>query len=174
MLTPHNLEKFYLADQDQAVELDFITAAKLFEATPETRREKIFANYHELLEMNKAKLIENLTDEEFEETTSRRGRDNAVRVAKILKSKEMRSYKGFTDIDDEYIKRVIKLLDDGVLPRSVTKRLFTALKDITEPLKILSAIKRNLPDEYFQTNAISHDHIMAHPNEVILTECFIK
>lgn len=157
-----------------ATELDFITAAKLFDATPETKREKILNNYHSLLEKNKTELINNLTEEEIQEATSHRGRDNAIRILKILKSKEIRKYSGFTEIDDAYIKSVIKLLEDGVLPKSVTKRIFGEIKGLIHPPKIIGAVKRNLPDEFFTSNNISHDNILENPSEVILSECFIN
>jgi len=168
------LEKFYLATKDGAQEMDFLTAAKLFEATPETKREKILAEYHSFLSKNKTELINNLTEEEIQETISRKGRDNAVRILKILKSKEVRKYSGFTDVDENYMKSVVKLLEDGVLPKSVTKRIFNEIKDLTHPLKILGAVKRNLPNEFFRTNSISYDLLMESPGEVILSECFIK
>jgi superfamily II DNA/RNA helicase len=168
------LEKFYLANEALATELDFITTAKLFEATQETKRQKILSNYHALLEKNKTELINNLTEEEIQEAISHRGRDNAIRILKILKSKEIRNYSGFTEIDDEYIKSVIKLLEDGVLPKSVTKRIFGEIKGLDFPPKIISVIKCNLPIEFFTSNNISHDHIMENPSEVILSECFVK
>jgi len=168
------LEKFYLATKNGANEVDFLTAAKLFEASPQTKREKLLSNYHELLNKNKSQLINDLTEEEIKETTSHRGRDNAVRILKILKSKEMRNYSGFTDIDEFYIKSVIKLLEDGVLPKSVTKRIFNELKDLSHPIKILGTIKRNLPPEFFKTNFNTYDQLMESPNEVILSECFVN
>ncbi len=168
------LEKFYLAAYEGSREVDFITAAKLFEATPETPRQKLLSNYHTLLEKNKNELVNNLTEEEIKETTAHKGRDNAVRILRILKSKEIGKYNGFTDIDEAYIKTVIKLLEDGVLPKSVTKRIFNGIKDLTNPLKILGAIKRNLPNEFFKMNFNSYDQLMEKPNEVILSECFVK
>ena len=168
------LEKFYLATTKGAQEVDFITAAKLFEAAPETPRQKILSEYHALLEKNKTELVNNLTEEEIKETTAYKGRDNAVRILKVLKSKEIRKYNGFTDIDEEYIKTVIKLLEDGVLPKSVTKRIFNGIKDLTNPLKILGAVKRNLPNEFFKSNFNSYDRLMEKPNEVILSECLVK
>ncbi|MHB2155006.1 helicase-related protein [Calditrichota bacterium GD2] len=168
------LEKFYLATRERAQEIDFLTAAKLFEATPETRRQNLLPNYHELLEKNKTELINNLTEEEIKETSTQKGRDNAIRILKILKSKEMRKYKGFTELDEEYIKRVVKLLEDGVLPKSATKRIFSEIRSLTDPVNILSAIKRTLPDEFFKTNSNTYDRLMGKANEVILSECFIK
>jgi superfamily II DNA/RNA helicase/HKD family nuclease len=168
------LEKFYLADKATSQELDFISAAKLFEANSKTQRKKISDNYYELLEKNKDELINNLTEEEIQEATTARGRDTGTRVLKILRSKEMRSYDGFTDLDDDYLKSVIKLLEDGVIPKSVIKRIFAEIKNSANPVKIIAAVKRNLPNEFFTGNSNSHDHIMENPSEVILSECFVK
>ena len=168
------LKKFYLSSEDGAEELDFLTAAKLFEATTETEKRRISADYHELLNKNKMELINNLTEEEIQETMSRKGRDNSVRILRILKSKEMRTYKGFTEIDESYLKDVIKLLEEGVITKSVTKRIFNEIKNYTEPIKILGAVKRNLPNEFFRTNYVTYERLMESPNEVILSECFVK
>ncbi|MBD3338614.1 MAG: hypothetical protein GF353_05880 [Candidatus Lokiarchaeota archaeon] len=45
---------------------------------------------------------------------------------------------------------------------------------MTEPRKIMSAIKRNLPDEFFKSTVTAKDQSMNYPNEVILCECFVK
>ena len=53
-------------------------------------------------------------------------------------------------------------------------QLWNEIKDLQSPPKILSALKRNLPDEFFYDNTISHTNLLDHPSEVILSECFIK
>ena len=167
------LEKFYLSNNIENVELDFLTTAKLFEATPKTPGHKLPGNFHDFLANNKSKIEIDLSDTEiFEETTKRGGRDNAVRIHKILKSREMRRYNGFTDIDDEYLGNVRKLLDEGALPKTVAKRIFAEIKDQVNPMKILAGIKRNLPDQFFNNTA--KDASISSPKEVILSEYLIK
>ena len=56
---------------------------------------------------------------------------------------------------------------------SIEELLKFKIKDLTHPMKIIGAVKRNLPDEFFKGNSISHDHIMRNPSEVILSECFV-
>jgi len=168
------LEKFYIADNNGAQEIEFIIAAKLFEALSETKRQNILPDYFHLLGMNKKALEFNLMEDEVQESTSKKGRDNTVRILKILKSKEIRKYQGFTELDEQYIKAVIKLLEDGALPKSTTKRIFNEIKNQTNPLKILGHIKRNLPDEFFLDNYATNDKLKFSPNEVILSECFIR
>ena len=168
------LEKFYIAYNDGAQEIEFIVAAKLFEALSETKRENILPGYFHLLSLNRKALELNLMEDEVHESSSPKGRDNAFRILKILKSKEIRKYHGFTEIDEQYIKAVIKLLEDGALPKSTTKRIFNEIKSETNPLNILGRIKRNLPDEFFHDNYSTNDHLKFSPNEVILSECFIR
>ncbi len=168
------LEKFYLATRSEAKEIDFVSAAKLFEATEETKRRNLLPDYHNLLKMNKSELIANLTEEEIKESMSRRSRDNAIRILNFLKSKEFRQYKGFTEIEELYLKRVIKVLEDGVVPKSATKRIFSAIRNLENPRDILSAVRRNLPEEFFKTNYDSYGRLMEAPDEVILSECFVR
>ncbi|HDT12118.1 MAG TPA: helicase, partial [Candidatus Marinimicrobia bacterium] len=168
------LEKFYLATQNDAEELDFLTAAGLFECKASEKRDKLLINYYDLLEKNKRALVDNLTEEDVEATIPSRGRDNAVRILKIVKSREVRKYYGFTDIEETYLKDVARLLEEGALPKSVTKRIFNEVRDLTDPRKILGAIRHNLPDEFFKSTVTAKDQSLNKPNEVILCECFLK
>jgi hypothetical protein len=169
------LEKFYLASESQNTELDFLTTAKLFEASEKTPGQKIHKDFHELLKSNKAQIeIDLFEKEEVEESTKKGGRDNATRIRKILNAKEIKRYNGFTDTDDEYLAKVRDILDEGGMPKTVAKRIFTEIKDETNPMKILAAIKRNLPEQFFNQTASAKDISMKIPKEVILSEYLIK
>jgi len=169
------LEKFYLASESQNTELDFLTTARLFEASERTQGQKIHKDFHELLKSNKAQIeIDLLEKEEVEESTKKGGRDNATRIRKILNAKEIKRYNGFTDTDDEYLAKVRDMLDEGGMPKTVAKRIFTEIKDETNPMKILAAIKRNLPEQFFNHTASAKDVSMSIPKEVILSEYLIK
>jgi superfamily II DNA/RNA helicase len=169
------LEKFYLASESQNTELDFLTTAKLFEASEKTPGQKIHKDYHELLKSNKAQIeIDLFEKEEVEESTKKGGRDNATRIRKILNAKEIKRYNGFTDTDDEYLAKVRNILDEGAMPKTVAKRIFSEIKDETNPMKILAAIKRNLPEQFFNHTASAKDLSMSIPKEVILSEYLIK
>ena len=169
------LEKFYLASESQNTELDFLTIAKLFEASEKTPGQKIHKDFHDLLASNKAKIEVDLLEKEVvEESTKKGGRDNATRIRKILNAKEIKRYNGFTDTDDEYMVKVRDMLDEGGMPKTVAKRIFTEIKDETNPMKILAAIKRNLPEQFFNHAASAKDISLSIPKEVILSEYLIK
>ncbi len=169
------LEKFYIASGDTSKEIDFLTTARLFESTVTTPKEKILTNYYDLLAINKRELELNLQeDEEQQEETKTGSRDNANRILKMLRSKEVRLYKGFTDEAETYIKQVVKILEEGSLSKNLTKRLYAELKDQTQPLKILGILKKEISEDYFKGTATVRDESKNNPKEVILSECFVR
>ncbi|MEK6616837.1 MAG: helicase-related protein, partial [Bacteroidota bacterium] len=169
------LEKFCIANPESATEIDFITTAKLFESKPDTPKEKLLSNFYDLLEKNKTELEHNLLEVEEQQVETKVGsRDNANRILKILRAKEIRLYKGFTEEAEQYIKQVIKILDEGSLSKNLTKRVYNELKDQTQPLKILGVLKKNISDDYFKGTSTVKDEAKKSPKEVILSECFIK
>ena len=169
------LEKFYLSNEQQSIELDFLTTAKLFEATEKTKSHKLPNTFYELLANNKSKIEADLSEDVIEQETSRGGsRDNATRILKILKAREMRRYDGFTDLDDEYLDKVRKLIEDGAMPKKTAKTIFNELKEETNPMKILAIIKRNLPNQLFNATQTAKDISMSSPKEVILSEYLLK
>ena len=169
------LEKFYLSNNNESIELDFLTAAKLFEATEKTKLHKLPKEFYKYLASNKSKIDADLSEDIIEQDTSGKGgRDNAVRILKILKAKEIRRYDGFTDLDDEYIEKVRKLLEEGAMPKKTAKTIFNELKGETNPMKILAIIKRNLPNQLFNATQTAKDISMSSPKEVILSEYLLK
>lgn len=186
------LEKFYIASPEFSTEtgkgstspiknnyysreIDFLTTAKLFEATLKTERQKLLNNFYDLLEKNKQQMELNLQESgEQQEEVKAGSRDNAHRILKVLKSKEVRLYKGFTEEADQFIKDVIKIIEEGSLPKNLTKRVYNELKDQVQPLKILGVLKKNISDDYFKGTSTVKDEAKKSPKEVILSECFIK
>lgn len=167
------LHKFFLSDSINTTELDFIEAAKILESTPNIKREKIAKDFYSLLEKNKSSFKESTA--EFEaESTSRGGKDNTSKILKVLRSKEVKNYLGFTEDDDAYIKRVIGILEDGALPKQTTKTVANALTGIIDPIQILSKIKTNIPEEFLKEHISQSSADTFGPREVILSEYLVK
>lgn len=169
------LQKFYQADS-KAQELDFITAAKILEVDSNTKREKIGDNFYDLLAENKQAFVETTT-EEAQEVQSKRGRDSLVQVLKILKSKEIKHFKGFTDEDELYINNVIRILEEGALPKRTAKDLLKVINrefsSDFNPLKLLSILRMSIPSEFFKETLAESSAQVAGPREVILSEYLI-
>jgi len=171
------IQKFYKSDKNkESEELDFLSAAKMFETESNTKKENIKNDYYKFLEGNK-KAFEFATTEEVIETQSRAGRDSAIELARILKSKEIKNYKGFTEDDENYLKQVIKELEEGGLPKQTSKRIIKELekelKKGINPLRVLAILKMNIPSEFLQETIIQSSAQTSGPREVILSEYFL-
>lgn len=164
------LKKFYICEDRRADELNFIEAAKKLECDSQEPKETLNkAEYFEYLAINKKKFEED-TQEEVRELNIRGGRDYARTILHILKSRQLKDFKGFTDDDEQYKQKVETLIREGGLPKPTLKKLSIALKGETDPTRIIAKIKANIPSEfygdYLATSAAQHHG----PREVILSE----
>ncbi len=166
------LQKFYQSDNVSTQELDFLTAASRLEVPPDTPRRIISANYYDFLEKNK-KSFTDATTTEIPEVKLKGGRDSATFVLKILKSKQVQHYQGYTDDDELYIKKVIRLIEEGGLPGQTTKTLVKELSKETNPLKILAKLRMNIAPEFFTETIAESAAQTAGPREVILSEYMV-
>lgn len=167
------LKKFCLSNGATAREVIFLDAVDLFECGTDTRKLPIPKGFYPMLEQNKA-AFDLLTSGETLEKTGHGSKSNETYIIKMLKSQEMRQFKGFTEEDEEFLKSVLKALEDGIIPKNTSKRL----KDEIErevplsPLKVLAVLKKNIP-----YNLLSSDSTIRpsdqHVREVILSEYLI-
>jgi hypothetical protein len=167
------LQKFYQVSDSDPAELDFLAAAKKLEVEKETKRENQGGDFYELLQKNKDAFWL-ATTEEVPEVKMKGGRDSTTFVLRFLKSNEVRHFKGFTDEDELYIRKVITLLEEGGLPKQTTKTLVKELSKETNPLKILAKLKTNIAPEFFKETAAESSAQTSGPREVILSEYLIS
>lgn len=117
------------------------------------------------------------TEVEEEEFSTKRGsRDNAARLSKILRAKQVRTFQGFTEDDEEYIASVIAELDAGGIPKKVSQRIYAKVEKSPEvlvnPLKLLALLKLELPNAFLQPNQAEQGQGRASSREIILSEYF--
>jgi len=166
------LQKFYRSNNETTKELDFFSAAKYLEVGKNTPRESTGADYYELLDKNK-KAFALATTEEVPETRTKGGRDSASFVLKVLKSNQVKHFKGYTEDDELYIRKVMDLIEEGGLPKQTAKTLVKELSRETNPLKILAKLKTNIAPEFFKEPIAESAAQTSGPREVILSEYLI-
>jgi hypothetical protein len=101
---------------------------------------------------------------------------NDAYILKRLKDKAVRRCQQFTEDDEDFVVKVIRLVEDGSLPRATAKKVATALKkpDNLQPLKVLAALRRDIKPELFQSSPIAHADQTLAPREVILSSYFVR
>ena len=163
------LQKFYRSDVQKTEELDFFSTVNYLEVDRNTPRKTMGADYYELLNENK-KAFALATTEEVPEMKMKGGRDSASFVLKILKSNQVKHFKGYTEDDELYIRKVMGLIEDGGLPKQTAKTLVKELSKESNPLKILAKLKTNIAPEFFKEPIAESAAQTSGPREVILSE----
>jgi superfamily II DNA or RNA helicase len=172
-----NLQKFFRVSADDinvSEELDFLQAAQVLKADATELRSKLDKTFYKLLEKNSDMLTRSTEIEEEEFSTKRGSRDNAARLSKILKAKQVKNFQGFTDDDEEYIANVIAELDAGGIPKKISQRIHAKVERTPEllvnPLKLLALLKLELPAAFLQPNRTEQGRVRGSAKEIILSE----
>jgi hypothetical protein len=167
------LQKFFIVGKEKPRELDFMSTAKLLEVAQSTKRGKLGKDFYELLNKNK-KVFEFSTTEEIPELKMRGGRDTATQMLKILKA--VRDFRKFTDDQELYLRKAMKEIEEGGLPKQTTKKtlqeLNEELKNGLNPLKILAVLQKNIPTDLLKEHIVESSAQTSGPREVILSEYF--
>ncbi|KUK15556.1 MAG: Helicase domain protein [Petrotoga mobilis] len=147
------LMKFFLSTEDKTIELDFLTAAKIFESLPDEERAKIpLETYYELLDKNKI-IFFHATTEEIIEGPQYGIRGNEGKLLKILKAVRGNS-KQLTEEQEKYLEKLASKVEDGALPKQLVKKILKELNNIGEeiknPLKVISVLENVVPPEFLK------------------------
>ena len=171
------LDKFFLAASGPhlATELDFITSAKILRPDePQEPRQSIPREFYELLDRNKTAFVTATTADAEQAEAIFRGSPNDAFVLRRLKDKAVRRCPQFTEDDEEFVGKVIRLLEDGALPKATAKKIAAALKKEIQPLKVLAILRRYIRQEIFQSSPAANASQALAPREVILSSFLVK
>ena len=166
------LDKFFLGatGSPSAVELDFISAAKILRpADPKEPRQSIPPAFYDLLDKNKAAFFTATTADAEQAEATHRGSPSDAYILKRLKDKAIRRCPQFTEDDEDFVGKVIHLVNDGSLPKATAKKVAAALKKELQPLKVLAILRRDIKHEFFQASPVASASQALAPREVILS-----
>jgi len=167
------LMKFYLSNKSKpAKETDFLTAAKIFESTPDEKRTNIpTQHYYELLDKNKSSFYD-ATIEEIIVDTRQRGSKNETELLKILKATQ-KNAKQLTEDQEEYLNQIITKIEEGGIPKQTVKKTLTALnkisKEIQNPLKVLGVLQCEISPTFLKSHYVQTAAVTEGKREVILS-----
>jgi hypothetical protein len=166
------LQKFYKADRNnEAEELDFISAAKLVESAPEETKKKLPELFYDLLDKNKEAFIL-ATTEEMPKLWQRGGRDSAASILRILKA-TLKNTQKLTEDQEQYLKKVLTQLEEGGLPKQTAKQTLKALNglntEIINPFKVLAVLQTHIPVKLLEEHYAEQNPKVLGKREVILS-----
>jgi len=152
-------------------EIDFLEAAEILKTEENTKREKLDPEFYKCLESNKKAFDNVFSIEDITSSKSSRGKSNESSLIKQIKS--IQKAPEFMEEDEEYLADVLDLLKEGSIPKNTIKKILKEVKSETNPLKVVSEIRKEITEEYFKPVAVSGPIDMRGPKEVILSEYLI-
>ena len=172
------LDKFFLgaSGKQPTAELDFMTAAKILKpADPRETRQSIPREFYDLLDKNKGAFVTATTADAEQAESTYRGSPSDAYILKRFKDKAVRRCPQFTEDDEEFVGKVIRLIEDGSLPKATAKKVAASLKkpENLPPLKVLAVLRRDIKQEYFQASPAAHASQALAPREVILSSFLV-
>jgi superfamily II DNA or RNA helicase len=166
------LQKFFQAGtQPEALELDFISSAKLLESNSDEPKQKLPEQFYDLLNKNKEAFIL-ATTEEMPQQVVRGGRDSTAQILLILKA-TLKNTQKLTDDQEAYLKKVLTRLEEGNLPKQTAKQTLKVLNDlkneIVNPFKVLAVLQTHIPTRLLEEHYAEQKPAVFGKREVILS-----
>jgi superfamily II DNA/RNA helicase len=137
------LKKFYQNKNDIPVEITFFDAVNLLKCQPGTPRAPVPPNYYRQLEDNKA-CFKRDTTQDIEIERSSGGRSNLNYIERRLKDKYFKNCRKFTDIDEEYIDDIRKMIAQGTIAKKVAQKIKKELENTLDPLEMLNILRKHI------------------------------
>lgn len=169
------LNKFYFTSQDkESLEKDFIEAALMLKAKPENSKGTFDRLYYDLLELNKVSLEMSLSKEEEEINKPTGGASNINKLRKLLSSTQIRNYPKYTEDQEDYLRRVIKEIDNGAISKGLAKDALDKISQtelIQDPIKLVNRLKNIITESNLTKENTQIDNTQS-KKEVILSEFY--
>ena len=156
------LQKFFITNKNKdPQEVDFITAAKIFECSFNEKKQNLSKDFYVLLDKNKKAFIDITTEEQLM-PDRKRGRDSRSQVLKILKA-TLKTAQRLMDEQEDYLRKVIRQLEVGAIPKRTAKKTLKALNnlgsELTNPLKVLAVVQHNVPERLLESHYVEYPYL---------------
>ena len=166
------VQKFFISNSGaDATELDFLTAAGIFESSLEEKKQNLPDTYFNLLDKNKEAFIY-ATTEDLAQLDIKIGRDNAQQILRTLKA-VFKNTQQLTDDQENYLSKVMLRLEEGGLPRQTAKKTNNALNELgsqlSNPLKVLAVLQLSIPERLLESHYAETTPRLTGKREVILS-----
>ena len=174
------LDKFYIGKSSGIIEeIDFLQTAKLLKPKDYSEpRITIPHNvYYKLIKSNIEAFESSMREDEDQSSVGvGRGNTSDAFILKRLRANDIKNCKTYTDEDDEFIQNVIKIFEEGLVPKLTAKKLAESIKDRSniEPMKVLGVLKKYIKDDLFLRNPAAARSTGSTVRESILSSYIYK
>jgi hypothetical protein len=164
------LKMFFKTEGDEPSGISFLEAVKLLQAEPDDKRVDIGELFFDHLNLNKAAFDNKLIEEDLASLETSAVAGNDAQVIKLLKA--LSKCKKFTEPQEELLRRMLELWQNGEIPANITKSVIKVSKSEIDELQLLTEILDRVPERYLDGR--SQKRTTESSKKQVILSCHLK
>ncbi|MEF9939631.1 MAG: helicase-related protein [Clostridium sp.] len=165
------MKTFYMTESYDTKQISFMDAVSYLKCEPDEPRISVGNSYFEHYDFNNKAFDESLTVEEVITASRPAVAANDQKMIRYLRG--LLSIKSFTDEQEDNIKRMIEIWENGDIPANDTKNIVKSIKNIEDGVEAYYKIVSQVDDKYFAGRKQMASRAEGEEKQVILS-CYMK
>lgn len=143
------MKTFFITGENDSKQIFFMDAVGYLKCEPDEERISVGKNYFEHYDANNEAFDISLTEEEVITTGRTAVGANDQKMIRYLRAL-LTTIKTFTDEQEEKLKRMIEVWENGDVPAADTKNILKSIKNVEDGVEAYYKIVEQLDDKYFE------------------------
>ena len=142
------IKSFFITGETETRQISFMDAVSYLKCEPDEPKLSVGKKYFEHYDSNNDAFDESLTVEEVITTSRPAVAANDQKMIRYLRAL-LQTIRTFTDDEEEKIKRMIEIWENGDVPSNDTKNILKSIKNVADGVEAYHKIVSQVDDKYF-------------------------
>jgi hypothetical protein len=160
-----------VTENNDTKQISFIESMEYLKCEPDEEKISVGKNYFNHYDANNEAFDYSLVEEEVITSSRPVAAGNDQKMIRTLRA--LQSIKSFTDDQEEKIKRMIEVWENGDVPPADTKAILKEIKTVDDGVQAFYKIESMLDDKYLEGRKRTANKSEGDKKEVILS-CYMK
>lgn len=165
------MKTFFVAGQGDTKQISFMDAVGYLKCEPDEEKISVGQNYFAHYDANNEAFDISQTEEEVIATGRIAVGANDQKIIRYLKALLM-SIKTFTDEQEEKIKRMIEVWENGDIPAADTKNILKSIKNVEDGVEAYYKIVEQVDEKYFEGR--KQQKLKQDGEKQVILSCYMK
>lgn len=166
------IKSFFITGETETRQISFMDAVSYLKCEPDEPKLSVGKKYFEHYDSNNDAFDESLTVEEVITTSRPAVAANDQKMIRYLRAL-LQTIRTFTDDEEEKIKRMIEIWENGDVPSNDTKNILKSIKNVADGVEAYHKIVSQVDDKYFAGRKQVASRADGEEKQVILS-CYMK
>lgn len=165
-----HLKTFFITRKEQTNQISFIDAISYLKCEPSEEKIRVGTNYFSHYNANNHAFDYSLVEEEVIVTTKSATAGNDQKMIRYLRA--LMSIKELTDEQEDKIRRMIEIWENGDVPANDTKNILKSIKSIENGVEAFYQIVSQVDEKYFDGR--KQNLLKVEGEKQVILSCYMK